>query len=176
MTRRFPVVPVLALALSTVLATGCSRHEAASSAGSGRKLAEVWKEILAQRDLIHGVFMKPLEEVTHQDCADLGAAARQIDALTNEIGNAVTANGAKLDSARMRSIGVGVNRISQVTQRIREVALIEAPGAWPELRFPLDQSLRGFEGSFSPEELGGESVTLRPGFETQPLPAPLSPV
>jgi hypothetical protein len=175
MTRRFQVRSVLPLALAALLAVGCGRgHEAAKPAG-GRMLAEIWKDILAQRDTIHGLFMKPLEEVTHQDCADLGAAARQIDALTSELGNAV-AVGSNFESGRIRSIGGAVTRISGVTQRIRETALAEAPGAWPELRFPLDQSLRGFETLFSPQELGGESVSLRPGFETQPLPAPLSPV
>lgn len=176
MTRRSPVRAALALALVALFAAGCGRGRESSPQSGGRKLADVWKEILAQRDVIHGLFMKPLEEVTHEDCANLGAAARQIDALTSELGNTLSSTSGGSDSGRLRSVGGAVTRISSVTQRIREVALAEAPGAWPELRFPLDQSLRGFENLFTPDDLGRESVTLRPGFETQPLPAPLSPV
>ena len=175
MTRRFPVRPVFALALAALLVAGCGRGHEASKANAARTLAQIWPEVLKQRDAIHAIFMKPLEDVTHQDCADLGAAARQIDALTSELGNAIGAPG-EVDGGRMRVIGGAVTRISSVTQRIREMALAEAPGAWPELRFPLDQSLRTFEVSFKPDELGGDSVALRKDFETEPLPAPLSPV
>ncbi|HTO07008.1 MAG TPA: hypothetical protein VMR86_08090 [Myxococcota bacterium] len=174
MTRRSAARPALALAFAALLVAACSRGHEAPKPVAGRTLAQIWPDILEQRDVIHAGFAKPLEEVTHQDCADVDAAARKIDALTSELGGALVP--LKLDPGRMRALGNAVSSLSAVTQQIRETALAEAPGAWPRLRFPLDASLRAFENFFSADDLGHQSVTLRPGFETAPLPAPLSPI
>jgi len=40
----------------------------------------------------------------------------------------------------------------------------------------LDAYLRGLESHFTPEQLGGQSVTTRPGFNPEPPAPPLSPV
>ena len=42
----------------------------------------IWAEVLAQRDKIQAIIAKELEDVTHEDCAALGAAARRVDELT----------------------------------------------------------------------------------------------
>jgi len=131
--------------------------------------------VLNQRDAIHAIMVKELEAVTHQDCADLGADGRQVDALLTELTAAIAADKTQTEG-HLRALGDVLTRVSQAVQKIRESALAEAPGMWVKLRFPFDQSLRDVETYFTPEQLGGESVVRRPGFETTPPPAGLSPI
>jgi len=172
MPRRLAVSLAVALAL---VAGGCSRSNQGKPAQGDAPLPKIWGEILDQRDAIHRVFMIELEDVSHQDCADLSAAARHLDALTGELTGAI-ARMPNADSGKLRAVSDAVSRLSSVTNKIREQALAEAPGAFPEQRFPLDYALRDIERFFTVEDLGGQSVTARPGFETEPLPAPLSPI
>jgi hypothetical protein len=181
MPRRSAVYLALALSLSlaAVLGSGCSRSReskpAEATPAKARSLAAIWADVLTQRDVMHQIFMKKLEDVTHEDCSELGVAARRLDTLTTELTNQLGGMSGQ-DAGRLRQIGDVITRISAVINKIRDSALAESPGAWPQLRFPLDQSLRLFESYFSVADLGSESVTNRPGFETEPPPAALSPI
>jgi hypothetical protein len=169
---------VLSLAAALVLVTGlggCSRSNQSKPAAADASLSKIWAEILDQRDAIHRVFMIELEDVTHQDCADLGAAARQMNSLMGDFTGAI-GRMPNADSGKLRAVSDAISRLSSVTNRIREQALAEAPGAFPEQRYPLDFCLRDIERYFTADDLGGQSVASRPGFETEPLPAPLSPI
>ena len=168
---------VLSLAAALVLVAGlggCSRSNQSKPAAGDASLPKIWGEILDQRDAIHRVFMIELEDVTHQDCADLSAAARQMNALTGELTGAI-GRMPNADTGKLRAVSDAISRLSSVTTRIREQALAEAPGAFPEQRYPLDYALRDIERYFTADDLG-QSVVSRPGFETEPLPAPLSPI
>lgn len=165
----------LALALVAALTAGCSRKEEAPKPGAARPMSVIWPDMLAQRDIIQKLLHKPIEEVNHADCSELGAAARKVDDLTNELLNAAS-QAFVGDESKLRATGDVVIRLQGVTAQVRESALAEAPGRWPGLAFPLDQSLHSVESYFTPEDLGGQSVAARPDFETKPLPAPLSPV
>jgi hypothetical protein len=177
MRRRLAVNLTVALSLAALLGAGCSRSGDSTPADTGtRPLAAIWADILTQRDQIHMVFMEDLEDVTHDDCARVGAAARRIDDLFSELVNHLGAKSGGADPGRVRSLGDTISRASTIIGKVRETALSEAPGAWPNLRFPLDQSLREIETYFSADELGRESVLGRPGFEAQPLPPPASPI
>jgi hypothetical protein len=180
MQRCFAVNLTVALSLAALLAVGCSRSgdskPAADAAVAGtRSLAAIWADVLTQRDVIHQIFVEDLEAVTHQDCADLGAAARRLDDLYSELATHLSAKSGQADG-RLRAIGEIVARASGVVAKIRESALAEAPGVWITLRYPLDQSLRELESYFTADELAQESVMSRPGFEAQPPPAALSPI
>ena len=140
-----------------------------------RPLSAIWPEVLAQRDTMQALLDKPLEEVTHEDCSALGAAARKVDELTGEV-LSYAPTVPNQDEGRLRAIGDVIIHMQGVTAKIRESALAESPGQWIQLRFPLDQSLRAVESYFTPEELGGQSVATRENFETKPQPAPLSPI
>ena len=172
-----PVAARLALSLGLLaaLAVGCSRSDDAPKTVPTRPLSAIWPEVLAQRDAIQTLMNKPLEEVTHEDCSALGVAARKVDELVGEI-LAYVPTMAGQDEGRLRSIGDVIIRMQGVMAKIRESALAEAPGQWVQLRFPLDQSLRGFESYFTPEEIGGQSVASRENYETKPQPAALSPI
>jgi hypothetical protein len=179
MPRRSAVTLALSLSLAAVLGSGCSRSReskpAEATATKARSLAAIWADVITQRDVMHQIFVKKIEDVTHEDCAQLGAAARRLDALTTELTNHLGGMSGQ-DAGRLRQVGDVITRISAVINKIRDSALAESPGVWPQLRFPLDQSLRMFETYFSPADLGNESVTNRPGFETEPPPAALSPI
>jgi hypothetical protein len=176
MKSRFMARLALPLGLIAALAVGCSRSsDDAHKAAPVRPLSAIWPEILAQRDAMQTLMTKPLEEVTHEDCSALGAAARKVDELTGEILSYVTTT-SNQDEGRLRSIGDVIIHMQGVMAKIRESALAEAPGQWIQLRFPLDQTLRGVETYFTPEELGGQSVATRENYETKPQPAPLSPI
>ena len=175
MTRSPAARLALALALLAALTAGCSRKEEAPKPGAPRPMSAIWPEMLAQRDAIQKLLHEPIEEVSHDDCSALGAAARKVDELTNELLGALSERYAQ-DETQLRATGDVVIRLQGVTNQLRESALAEAPGRWPSLAFPLDQTLRLVESYFTPEDLGGESVAARPDFETKPLPAPLSPV
>lgn len=175
MTRPSAARVALALALVAALAAGCSRKEEAPKPGAARPMSAIWPDMLAQRDAIQKLLHKPIEEVGHEDCSALGAAARKVDELTNELLSALSERYAG-DEAQLRATGDVVIRLQGVTSQIRESALAEAPGRWPGLAFPLDQTLHLVESYFTPEDLGGQSVAARPDFESKPLPAPLSPV
>jgi len=175
MTRSLAVRLALPLALLAALASGCSRKEEAPKPGAARPLSAVWPDLLAQRDAIQKLLHKPIEDVTHEDCSALGAAARNVDALTNEALGAISDKLAG-DEGKLRAIGDIVIRLQAVTNQLRESALAEAPGKWLALAFPLDQTLRLAESYFTPEELGGQSVASRSDFETKPQPAPLSAI
>jgi len=176
MTRPLAARLALALALVAALATGCSRkEEAPKRPDAARPMSAIWPDILAQRDVIQKLLHAPIESVTHADCSALGAGARKVDELTNELLSAISERYAG-DENKLRATGDIVIRLQSVTNQLRESALAEAPGQWPALAFPLDQSLRGIETYFTAEDLGDQSVAARPDFETKPLPAPLSPV
>jgi len=165
----------LSLVLIAALVSACSRREEPAKPSVHRELSAIWSDMLAQRDAIQKLLHRPIEEVTHEDCSALGAAARQIDQLTNDILAAVTDKHAG-NEGQLRALGDVIIRLQAVTNKLRESALAEAPGQWPALAFPLDQTLRAVETYFTPEDLGGQSVAARPDFEKNPLPAPLSPI
>jgi hypothetical protein len=118
---------------------------------------------------------KPLEEVTHEDCAALGAAARRVDELTADILSTVPTMPDQTEG-KLRALGDVIIHMQGATGKIRESALAEAPGQWIGLRFPLDEALRSVESYFTPEDLGGQSVAARPNYEAKPQPAALSPI
>lgn len=176
MQSRFAVSAAVAVSLAVLLGGGCSRSsDSKPPAPQARSLADIWVDALTQRDAIHLVFMKELEEITHEDCAAVGASARRLDELFSELVNVLGATSGQ-DEGKLRTIGDVLTRASAVTAKVRETALAEAPGAWVNLRFPLDQALREVESYLNPDDLRGESVVNRPGFETKPPPAPLSPI
>jgi len=176
MKSRPAVRIALSLSLLAALAVGCSRSgEDGVKPSAARPMSAIWPEVLVQRDKMQELFAKPLEEVTHEDCAVLGAAARRVDELTNDILDIVPTM-ADQSEGKLRSIGDVIIHMQGVTGKIRESALAEAPGQWIQLRFPLDQSLRAVESYFTAEELGGQSVAARPNFEMKPQPAALSPI
>ncbi|HTO55038.1 MAG TPA: hypothetical protein VMR50_16770 [Myxococcota bacterium] len=170
MLRRSALLSLAAL----VLLSACSRSEHKPPAPGSRTPAAIWGDVLGQRNNIHLGFVKELEEVTHKDCADVGASAHRLDDLLSELMNTLGATIS--DRGQLRSIGDAASRLNSVVSQIRESALAESPGAWPELRFPLDFALYQMEQIVSPGVLGPDSVTSCPGFETKPLPRPPSPV
>lgn len=166
----------LSLSLLAALAVGCSRAgEHAKKTADVRPMSAIWPEVLAQRDKMQDLMAKPLEEVTHEDCLALGAAARRVDELTGDILSTVPTMPDQSEG-KLRSIGDVIIQMQGATGKIRESALAEAPGQWIGLRYPLDQTLRGVETYFTPEDLGGQSVAARPNYETKPQPAALSPI
>jgi hypothetical protein len=177
MHRRLAVKLVVALSLVALSGGGCSRsgdkHADTPPPGT-RPLAAIWADVLGERDTLHQIFIKELESVTHQDCADAGAAARRIDELFSEMANELGSRSG--DDGHMRAVGDAMSRASGVLAKVRETALAESPGAWVNLRFPLDQSLRDLESFFSGDDLGQESVVRRPGFEMTPPPTAASPI
>lgn len=175
MNRRRAVRLVVSLALAAAFAGACSRSEQESRPGAARSLSAIWTDVLAQRDAIQTLMNKPLEDVTHEDCSALGDAARKLDGYMNELRGAVAAKSEK-DEGRLRAIGDVILRMQSTTSQIRESALAEAPGAWAQLRYPFDQTVRSVETYFSADELGGQSVLTRPNFETKPIPPPPSPI
>jgi hypothetical protein len=176
MHRRVTVNLALSLALAALFAAGCSRSgDSTAAKAPDKSLADLWARVLTQRDQMHIAFMKPIEDVTHEDCASVGAAGRRMDELFGDLVNVIGAQSGR-DAGRLRSLGDVITHASQIVAQVREAGLNEAPGAWPALRYPLDQSLRAIEAFFTADELGNESVTQRPGFETSPLPTPPSPV
>jgi hypothetical protein len=180
MQRRFAVKLTVALSLAALLGIGCSRSgdskapSDAAIAGT-RTIAAIWADVLTQRDVIHLIFVKDLEDVTHEDCSAVGAAARRLDELYSELASHVSAKGGQAEGP-MRALGDVTMRASGVVAKVRETALAEAPGAWANLRYPLDQSLRELESYFTADELAQESVMNRPGFEAKPPEAPVSPI
>lgn len=178
MHRRCAVNLAVALSLVALLGAACSRSGDSKPATAGkttRSIAAIWADVLTQRDQIHLIFVENLEDVTHEDCAALGASARSIDELLSELVNQMSAKSGQGDG-RLRAIGDVVSRTTGVLSKIRETALAESPGAWPNLRYPLDQGLRELETYFTADDLAQESVMNRPGFETKPIPPPLSPI
>src|SRR5262245_2994046 len=79
-----------AAALAVLLCAACSRSgdskPAAAPAGQ-RTVAAVWADMLTQRDQIHLIFVKDMEQVTHQDCRDMGTAAARMNELYSEMLN-----------------------------------------------------------------------------------------
>jgi hypothetical protein len=177
MSSRSAVFAAVAVSLAALVGAGCSRSSDSPKpeAAAVRAVGDIWVDVLVQRDVIHLVFMKELEVVSHEDCAEVGAAARRMDDLFTELTNALGGM-TSADAGRARSLGEVLTRTTGVIAKVRETALAEAPGAWPALRFPLDASLREVESYLNPDDLRGESVMRRPGFETKPLPEPLSPI
>ena len=176
MTRCLSARVALSLALVAALAAGCSRSgDPATKPAPVRPLSAIWPDVLAQRDTIQTLLAKPLEEVTHDDCRALGAAARSVEELIGQILDYAPTAGEQ-NEGRLRAIGDMVIRMQGITGKIRESALAETPGEWVKLRYPLDQVLRAVESYFTPEEIGGQSVAARPDFETKPPPAALSPI
>ena len=166
----------LSLSLLAALAVGCSRSEQAKKpAAEVRPMSAIWPEVLAERDKMQDLMNKPLEEITHDDCTALGAAARRVDELTGDILSTVPTM-ADQSEGKLRSLGDVIIQMQGAIGKIRESALAEAPGQWINLRYPLDQTLHALESYFTPEELGGQSVAARPNFETKPQPAALSPI
>ncbi|HTO70306.1 MAG TPA: hypothetical protein VMR31_10635 [Myxococcota bacterium] len=177
MTRRLARVVSVSIALAALVAGGaaCSRKSAPEAAGANRPLSAIWPEVLAQRDIMHEIMLKPLEDVTHEDCAKVGAASRQLGALVKELTITVSLD-KTLTEGRLRMLGDLLNRLDLAITKVRESALDEAPGLWVKLRFPLDQTLHDLESMFSAADLGGQSVVTRPGYETQPAPEGVSPI
>ena len=165
----------LSLSLLAALAVGCSRSEEAKKTAAVRPMSSIWPEVLAQRDKMQDLMAKPIEEVTHDDCAALGAAARRVDELTGDILSTVPTMPDQSEG-KLRALGDVIIHMQGAIAKIRESALAEAPGQWIGLRYPLDQSLRALESYFTVEDLGGQSVAGRANFETKPQPPALSPI
>jgi hypothetical protein len=164
----------LALALA-VLAGACSRQAKQEAKPGERTLAAIWGDVLARRDSLHELMTKPLEDVTHEDCAKVRDDAREVGDLMQEFGAALT-RGNGLPEGQLRTMGEVVTSVAQVAAQIRAQALNEAPGSFVKLRYPFDQSLRQVESYLSADDLGGQSVVRRPDFETSPPPEGLSPI
>jgi hypothetical protein len=176
MARRLARSLAVPLALAALVAAGGACHKAQQSdAAAARPTAAVWADVLAQRDALHQIMTKPLEDVTHADCAQVGADARQLEALMRELTASVAADKSQSEG-HLRALGDVLGLTDQTITKIRETALSEMPGAWDKLRFPLDQALRAVESYFTADQLGGESVVRRPGFEASPPPTAASPV
>ncbi len=169
------IVKLSVAALAAFLCAACSRSSDSpppTALPGQRNVAAVWADMLTQRDQIHLIFIKDMEQVTHQDCRDMGAAAARMTELYSELLNILGATSTPDDRGRMRSLGEAVGRASNVVTRIRESALAEAPGMWPAMRWGLDNSIRDVESYFSAEALNSESIVKRPGFETTTPPPP----
>jgi hypothetical protein len=158
-----------------VVAGGACRKGKETAAAAPRPIAAVWSDILAQRDAMHALMTKELEDVTHEDCAQLGADSRKIESLMSELTASVAADKNQTEG-HLRALGDVLGQTGQAVAKIRETALAEMPGAWVKLRFPFDQSLRDVETYFTADELGGQSVVQRPDFEATPPPAGVSPI
>jgi hypothetical protein len=166
----------LSLSLAALVASGVACHKAQETdARTPRPTTTVWADILAQRDAMHVLMTKELEDVTHEDCAQLGADSRKIEDLMGELRASVAAD-KNQSEGHLRALGDVLGQTDQTVAKIRESALNETPGAWAKLRFPLDQSLRSVETYFTAEQLGDQSVVHRPGFEASPPPSGASPI
>jgi len=176
MARRVARSLAVSLALAALLAASSACHKAKEAgAAAPRSTAAVWADILTARDAMHAIMAKPLEDVTHADCTELGVEARKFDGLMGELTAAVAADKNQTEG-HLRAVGDVLGLTNQVLAKIRESATGEMPGMWEKLRFPFDQALHSVEAYFTPDQLGGQSVVQRPGFEAKPQPAAPSPI
>jgi hypothetical protein len=145
MARRLARSLAVTVTLAALVAAGgACRKTGENTAAAPRSIAAVWADILGQRDAMHELMTKALEDVTHEDCAQVGAGARQLESLMNELTASVASDKSQTEG-HLRALGEILGLVGQTVTKIRETALAEMPGAWPKLRFPLDQSLRDVE-------------------------------
>jgi hypothetical protein len=110
----------------------------------------------------------------HEDCAEVSAGASQLETLLTELQIRVAQEQTFGDAARGIDSHVGLTL--GVVTTLRDNAVQEVVGMLPGGMIQLDAFLRGLESHFTPDQLGGQSVTTRPGFNPNPPPAPPSPV
>lgn len=168
------------LALSLCLTAGCWRSDSEKSGSAAdadtvqaRELSAIWADILTQRDRIQAATAKK-HEMWHEECAAVSSAAAELEKLATEMNGRI---------ARMSALGERKNGIQSVVgnlegliEKLRSAAIHEVVGEMPNLMISLDASLRGLEGHFTPQEIGGESVANRPGFNPVQPPPPASPI
>lgn len=164
------------VALALIAGTGCSGSGddgAKPATVQAREMPAIYADILTQRDRAQKAIAKGTD-MWHEDCAEVAAASAQLETLLTELQQRAAAMPELGDRARGIDSHVGLTL--GVISTLRENAVQEIVGMLPGSMIQLDAYLRGLESYFTPEQIGGESVTARPGFNPNPPPPPLSPV
>lgn len=162
--------------LALVAATGCSRSSedgARPASVQARDIRAIYADILAQRDRVRKATSKGTE-MWHEDCAEVSAAAAELETLLAELQQRAAATPEL--AGQMTGLESHVGLTLGVLTSLRDNAAQEVVGMLPPSANQLDAYLRGLESHFTPEQLGGESIENRPGFDPSPPAAPLSPV
>jgi hypothetical protein len=161
--------------LALVAGAGCSGSDEAAKPGTvqARDLPAIYADVLTQRDRVHKAIAKGTE-MWHEDCAEVSAGAGQLETLLTEL----QARAAAMPEfgEKVRGIDSHLGLTLGVVTTMRDHALQEVVGMLPGSMIQLDAFLRGLESHFTPEQLGGQSVTERPGFNPNPPPPPPSPI
>lgn len=165
--------PLIVLAL--IAGTGCSGSEegAKTATVQPRSAAAAYGDILAQRDRAQKAISKGTE-MWHEDCAEVAGASAQLESLLTELQQRASETPAL--AGQQAGIHSHIGLTLGVVAQMRENAVQEIVGMLPGSMIQLDSFLRGLESYFPPDQLGGQSVTTRPGFNPNPPPPPLSPV
>jgi hypothetical protein len=162
--------------LALVVATGCSgsgEEGAKTATVQARELPAIYSDILDARDRAHKAIAKGTD-MWHEDCAEVSAATGQLETLLTEV---------QQRASQMPELGTAITGLEShigltlgVVTMMRENAVQEVVGMLPGNMIQLDAFLRGLETHFTPEQIGGKSVTTRPGFNPNPPPPPPSPI
>ncbi len=163
------------VALALVAGSGCSSGEQGATTATlePRELSAIYADILTQRDRAQKAIAKGTA-MWHDDCAEVSAAAGQLEALITELQRRAAAM--PEIGERMRGIDSHIGLTLGVIANLRENAVGEVVGMLPGAMIQLDAFLRSLEAFFTPEQIGTESVTARPGFNPNPPPPPPSPI
>ena len=164
------------IVLGLILTAGCSGSgEKGGAAGvvQARELPAIYGDILTQRDRIQKAIGKS-PDMWHEDCAEVAAGASELENLLTELMQRTTQMPELGEAATGVQSHVGLTL--GVIAAMRDNAIQEIVGMLPGSMIQLDAYLRGLESHFTPEQLGGQSVTTRPNFNPEPPPPALSPV
>ena len=168
------------LLLAALALGGCSDSEPGAAEGAipgatvqPRKLSLVWLDILDQRDRIYAAVSKGTD-MWHEDCAQVSAAAAVLDKLAVELGGSLGVIPA--GDPRRGGVELMLGYLQTTAHSLRSAAIEEEVGALPATMIGLDALLQGIESHLTPEEIGHQSVTKRPGFNPVRPPPKASPI
>jgi hypothetical protein len=164
------------LVLGLLCAAGCSGSgDDAKGPGvvEARDVQAIYADMLTQRDRIQKAIGKGTE-MWHEDCAEAAAGAAELETLMTELLQRTSQMPELADAARGVQSHVGL--MLGVITTLRDHAVQEVVGMLPGSMIQLDAYMRGLESLFTPEQLGGQSVTTHPNFNPEPPKPPLSPV
>jgi hypothetical protein len=153
--------------------SGSGEEAAKSGVVEPRELSVIYGDVLKQRDRIEKAIGKG-SEMWHEDCAEVASASAELETLMTEV---------LMRATQMPELGEAIRGVEShvgltmgVIANLRETAVQEVVGMLPGGMIQLDAFLRGLETHFTPEQLGGQSVTTRPNFNPEPPAPPHSPV
>ncbi len=163
------------MVLALALGLGCSNSDQTSGGATiqSRPMPAIWADILTQRDLMQAAVSKGTD-MWHEDCAQVSAAAAEIDKLAVELNQRVAEEASVAD--RRKGIENLIGYLQSAASTQRTAAIDEVIGSMPGVMIGIDALLQGLEKHFTRDEIGSESVVTRPGFNPVHPPPPPSPV